>query len=74
MTNSEIYDSLSKEIQGKIEVNCNNLNRMYCFDAWIIGDHSEDAISRAFVWNDSPEGHDYWSSINKEIEKLCDQE
>jgi len=74
MTNSEIYDSLSKRIQDKIEANCNNINPFSTFDYWIRQDSSKSAILKAFVWSDSPEGHGYWSKVNKEIEKLCEQE
>ena len=75
MTNSEIYDNFSKEIQDKIETNCNNLNKHSKFDVWIrvLNDDPQaidSGIRGAFVWINSPEGHEYWSGLNKQIEKL----
>ena len=31
---------------------------------------SNDLIDGAFVWHESPEGHDYWSEINRKWHKL----
>lgn len=29
--------------------------------------HKEIDVDRAFTWSDSPEGHEYWASINEAI-------
>ena len=68
MTNVDWFNTLSLDVQDKIVHNINSLNQTITFEWWsdrpLEGDSS--AVLEAFVWEDSPEGHSYWSNINSE--------
>ena len=64
MTNKEWFSSLPKELQNKIEKNCNDLNHYAKFNYWLEESDGTKKLSSAFGWGGSPEGHDYWKGIN----------
>lgn len=42
--------------------------------AYLLGTESYSTISSAFLWSSTPEGGDFWSEIDDEIEKVSEEE
>ena len=69
MTRKEWFNNQTPEVQEQFRDNCNTLNPELEFDWWM--NQSEEVtsgIGGAFVWNDSKQGHKYWSEINAKYE------
>ena len=69
------FNSQTPELQERFKTNCNELNKDYSFEEWInISENHYNYknyrvnIGSAFVWSMSPEGHQFWSDIDKSIE------
>ena len=39
-------------------------------DGWLFDDDPAILLSTSFVWIDSPQGHDYWSDIQNELDRV----
>lgn len=70
MTRQEWFDKQTKKVQKQFIENCNTLNEEPAFNWWI-NQTTEltSGIGGAFVWNNSKQGHKYWSEINEKYEK-----
>lgn len=75
MTGKDYIDALPKKLGDKIFrniVECSGYETylpLIEFNYYSFGDF----IMQAFVWSDTPEGHEYWSNICiTPLEELCD--
>ena len=74
MTRKEWFDNQTPKVRKEFKKNCEELNVSLTLEAWIKMGNTENIknIEGAFVWDKSPQGHQYWFEINKKIEILTD--
>jgi hypothetical protein len=73
--NDKLEDFLKeKKIKTKFCKNifdyCKTVNEDFFDRCEMIDKENKDAITTSFIFKDSPEGIDYWYSIDKEYQKL----
>lgn len=71
MTKQEWLDSQTPKVRREFKNNCNRLNVALMLKDWLkIHEPLETCgISGAFVWKESPQGHQYWYEINRKIKE-----
>ncbi len=69
MTGKEWVKTLPKKVKKAFINNCDTLNPRPFFNDWcsIVNDIYGAGIIGAFVFDKSPEGHEYWKAINDKL-------
>lgn len=75
MTRVEWVASLDEDVRNKFIANTIQGNESTGFiDYWMAGSGRDEGraigIGGAFVWNETKEGHKYWSKINANMQEV----
>lgn len=65
MTRQEWFNEQTKTVQKQFIKNCDTLNFIPFYEAWINNDSGiVNGIGGAFAWGNSKQGFEYWDKIN----------